>query len=187
MQDGAFFLGEVYSFVRICWNPTKIWSRPWFLFEVVYAERGWWIHELFFASLWHPQVHSSVLRQPNIRRRKKNRVSGSQVLGMCFIVFTRVYITSIVAMYSPMLNLFIRFIWYLTMNHMTLQSPRQRFIFVLIHLIYIFAHSFPSYALTCKYGCLIGFFPAVLLDWCFTLSTGLLICLVNLGLRMIAK
>jgi len=58
---------------------------------------------------------------------------------------------------------------------------------VLSHLIYIFADSFRSYILTCKYGCSNGFFFAIVLGSCFDLSTGIFTCLHNVGLRMIAK
>ena len=112
----------------------------------------------FFASLWHPQAHSSVLRQPNIRRGEKMgfRFTGSR--HVLHRIYKSIYSCNVFTYAQSFYKI------YLISNHESYDSPRQRFIFVLIHLIYIFAHSFPSYALTCKYGCLIGFFPAVLFD-----------------------
>ena len=136
------------------------------------------MNPLFFLPHFGPTRSTPLYYENQTLGEEKNRVSGSQGLGMCFIAFTRVYATSIVAMYSPMLNLSRGFI---LSNH-----ESYGFIFVLIHPFF-FANSFPSYVLTCKYGCLIGFLSAALFDWCFTSSTGLFICLVNLGLRMIAK
>jgi hypothetical protein len=65
-------------------------------------------------------------------------------------------------------------------------------VYWVILFIFLQTHFLAMYVLTCKYGRSNGFFFAiayysVALGWWFDLSTGLFICLHNLGLRMIAK
>ena len=92
---------------------------------------------IFFLPHFGPTRSTPLYYENQTLGEEKNRVSSSQGLGMCFIAFTRVYVTSIVAMYSPMLNLSRGFI---LSNH-----ESYGFIFVLIHPFFLRTHFLPMY------------------------------------------
>ena len=115
-----FFLGRYAVGADLLEFYQKIGVALGFYFDLCMQREVDESVNFFLPHFGTPRSTALYYDNQTLGEEKKNRVSGSQGLGMCFIEFTRVYI---VAMYSPMLNLFTGFIFYLTMNH---DSPRQQ-------------------------------------------------------------